>query len=138
MGSPKQILRVGGRPLAGIAASALSTALGARRTVALGSGVLPDELLTLVRVPDSPGYSGPAAGLIAAHRWAPQAAWIVAACDHPWLRAEHIEWLAGQRRPGRRAVIPRQGDGHPCPTLALYEPQALEELERRAQTDNAR
>ena len=135
MGSPKQLLRVGGRPLAGIAAAALGAGLGADRTVVLGAGGLPEALLGLGQLPDSPGFAGPGAGLIAAHRWAPEAAWIVAACDHPWLRAEHIEWLAGQRKPGRWAVIPKQGDGHTCPTLALYEPQALERLERLARAD---
>jgi len=135
MGLPKQLLRVGGRPLAGIAAEALGSGLGADKTVVLGSGVLPEALLELVRLPDPPGFAGPGAGLIAAHRWAPEAAWIVAACDHPWLRPEHIRWLAGQRHPGRRAVVPKQGDGHPCPTLALYEPQALESLEQQARAD---
>jgi len=135
MGSPKQLLRVGGRPLAGIAAAALEAGLGDGRTVVLGSGGLPEALLELGRLPDSPGFAGPGAGLIAAHRWAPEAAWIVAACDHPWLRPEHIEWLAGQRKPGRWAVIPKQCDGHTCPTLALYEPQALESLERQARAD---
>jgi molybdopterin-guanine dinucleotide biosynthesis protein A len=147
MGSPKQVMRFGGRALGEIAAEALGAGLGDAgfddgsesqgdlRTVALGSGVLPETLKTLARLPDSPGFFGPGAGLIAAHRWAPEAAWIVAACDHPWLRGEHIEWLAAQRQPGRWAVIPQQGDGHPCPTLALYEPQALESLERQALAD---
>jgi molybdopterin-guanine dinucleotide biosynthesis protein MobB len=135
MGSPKQHLQVSGRPLAGIAAEALSAVLGAHRTVVLGSGGLPEALAALARLPDAPGFAGLGAGLIAAHRWAPEAAWIVAACDHPWLRAEHIEWLTAQRQPVRRAVIPKQCDGHPCPTLALYEPQALEALERQARAD---
>jgi molybdopterin-guanine dinucleotide biosynthesis protein MobB len=135
MGSPKQLLQVAGRLLAGIAAEALSAVLGAHRTVVLGSGGLPEALAALARLPDAPGFAGPGAGLIAAHRWAPEAAWIVAACDHPWLRPEHIEWIMGQRQQGRRAVIPRQCDGHPCPTLALYEPQALEALERQARED---
>ena len=135
MGSPKQLLQVGGRPLAAIAADALAAGMGADRTVILGTGVLPEALLALPRLPDSPGFAGPGAGLIAAHRWAPEAAWIVAACDHPWLRAEHVGWLAAQRQPGRRAVIPMQSDGHPCPMLALYEPQALEALELLARAD---
>jgi molybdenum cofactor guanylyltransferase len=135
MGSPKQMVRFGGRQLGEIAAEALGASLGDRRTVALGSGQLPEALPAVARLADSPGFAGPGAGLIAAHRWAPEAAWIVAACDHPWLRSEHIEWLAAQRQPGRWAVIPRQGDGHPCPTLALYEPQALESMERRASED---
>jgi molybdopterin-guanine dinucleotide biosynthesis protein MobB len=138
MGTPKQLLQVGGRPLAEIAADALSAGLGTERTVVLGTGVLPEALLALTRLPDSPGLAGPAAGLIAAHRWAPEAAWIVAACDHPWLRPKHIDWLASQRQPGRQAVIPKQRDGHPCPTLALYEPQALEYLERQARVKGER
>ena len=131
MGSPKHVLPFGGRAMGEIAAEALSGGQGDFRTVVLASGLLPENLQRLARLPDCPGFGGPGAGLIAAHRWAPEAAWIVAACDHPWLGPKHIEWLAGQRRPGCWAVIPKQGDGHPCPTLALYEPQALEFLERR-------
>jgi molybdopterin-guanine dinucleotide biosynthesis protein A len=137
MGSPKQILRFAGRALGEIAAEALTAVVGATRSVVLGSGALPETLVALPRLPDSPDFAGPAAGLIAAHRWAPQAAWIVAACDHPWLRAGHVAWLAAQRQPGQWSLIPRQGDGHPCPTLALYEPQALQALERRARADSA-
>jgi molybdopterin-guanine dinucleotide biosynthesis protein MobB len=131
MGSPKQMLRFGECTLGEIAAGALTDALGAG-FLALGAGELPGGLRSLAQLPDSPGFAGPAAGLISAHRWAPEAAWIVVACDHPWLRAEHVAWLADQRRPGRWAVIPKQSDGHACPTLALYEPQALELLERKS------
>ena len=60
------------------------------------------------------------------------------ACDHPWVGAEHIAWLAAQRSPGCWAVIPRQSDGHPSPGLALYEPQALEALERRTRAAGER
>jgi molybdopterin-guanine dinucleotide biosynthesis protein MobB len=150
MGSPKQLIRFAGRTLGEIAAESLGAASHKSTTVALGLGVLgqavlsqgeltqtvlPEALAALRQLPDSPGFAGPGAGLIAAHRWAPEAAWIVAACDHPWLRSEHIEWLAGQRQPGRWAVIPQQADGHPCPTLALYEPQALVAMERRSRVD---
>ncbi len=123
------MLRFGGSTLGEIAGDALTAALGTA-TLALGAGELPSGLRGLAQLPDPPRLAGPAAGLISAHRWAPEAAWIVVACDHPWIRAEHVAWLAGQRQPGRWAVIPRQSDGHPCPTLALYEPQALELLER--------
>jgi molybdopterin-guanine dinucleotide biosynthesis protein MobB len=136
MGEPKQLVRFGGRTLGEIAAEALGAASGDGQTVVLGSGALPPALGGLPRLPDATGFGGPGAGLMAAHRWAPEAAWMVAACDHPWLRGEHLEWLRQQRQPGRLAVIPRQRDGHPCPTLALYEPQALEALERQAQADH--
>jgi molybdopterin-guanine dinucleotide biosynthesis protein MobB len=135
MGSAKQLILFGGRALGEIAGDALSMALGDGRSVALGAGTLPGALEGYTRLPDPPGFGGPAAALISAHRWYPEAAWIVAACDHPWLRAEHITWLAAQRQPGRWAVIPRQRDGHPYPTLALYEPQALEALECKVRED---
>jgi molybdopterin-guanine dinucleotide biosynthesis protein MobB len=136
MGSPKQTLHFGGRALGDIAAAALAPSVGEAHTVVLGSGALPESLGALPRLPDSPGFAGPGAGLIAAHRWAPEAAWIVAPCDHPWLHSGHVDWLAAQRHPGQWALIPRQSDGHLCPTLALYEPQALAALERRACADS--
>jgi molybdenum cofactor guanylyltransferase len=135
MGRPKQTLQFGGRALGEIVAEALVAAPGNHRAVVLGGGALPPVLNTWTQLPDAPEFAGPGAGMIAAHRWAPEAAWIVAACDHPWLRARHVEWLAAQRQPGRWAVVPRQRDGHPCPTLALYEPQALEAMERLARAD---
>jgi molybdopterin-guanine dinucleotide biosynthesis protein MobB len=137
MGSPKQMIAFGDCSLGEIAARALRAALGDGCSIALGSGTLPERLSGLARLADPPGFGGPGAALISAHRWAPGATWIVAACDHPWLRSEHIAWLAAQREPGRWAVIPRQPDGFPCPTLALYEPQALEALERQARQDAA-
>ncbi len=133
MGMPKQVTQFGGRTFGEIVSQALQAGLRDGKTVALGMGALPEQLRNVVQLPDPPGLAGPGAGLMAAHRWAPEAAWIVAACDHPWLSGEHIEWLAAQRQPGYWALIPRQSDGHPCPMLALYEPQALEALDRRTQ-----
>ncbi len=142
MGRPKQLVEFGGHTLGEIAAVALRDGLkgntGDAETIALGAGELPETLKAMPRLADAPGFEGPGAALIAAHRWAPGAAWIVAACDHPHLRAEHIDWLAAQRRPGVWAVVPRQADGHPCPMLALYEPQALEVVERQACQDAGR
>jgi len=132
MGRPKQAVPFGGRALGEIVAEALALAVGDRRVAVLGAGELPSPVKAWTQLPDAPEFAGPGAGMIAAHRWAPEAAWVVAACDHPWLRARHVEWLAAQRRPGCWAVVPMQRDGHPCPTLALYEPQALEAMERLA------
>ena len=140
MGQPKQNLLFGNRTLGQIALDALHAVAPSADPgiVLLGAGPVPETPHAWLRLPDPPEFGGPGAGMVAAHRWAPEAAWIVAACDHPWLRAEHIEWLAAQRQPGRWAVVPRQRDGHPCPTLALYEPQALEAIERRARADVVR
>jgi molybdopterin-guanine dinucleotide biosynthesis protein MobB len=148
MGSPKQLLNFGDRTLSEIAAQALSDGIGeaeadsdpdgatlrsnalSQKVVILGAGSLPPALDELIRLPDAPHLAGPIAGLLAAHRWAPRATWILAACDHPWLTSAEIRSLADQRRPGAWAVLPLQPDNHPCPTLALYEPQALTVLER--------
>lgn len=140
MGSPKQLLNFGGSTLGEIAAHALSNGIKEAdaesdaqfnpNLVILGAGPLPDALQSLIRLPDTLGLAGPLAGLLAAHRWAPRAAWVLAACDHPWLNAAEIRWLVEQRRPGAWTILSRQSDDHPCPTLALYEPQALTVLER--------
>jgi molybdopterin-guanine dinucleotide biosynthesis protein A len=135
MGRPKQLVDFGESTLGEIAAHALSAAVDcdcdllSPKVAVLGAGPLPDKLQLLQRLPDAPGLAGPIAGLLAAHRWAPHAAWILAACDHPLLSASDIRWLIRQRRPGTWAILPRQADDHPCPTLALYEPQALTVLE---------
>ena len=142
VGFPPMAVNAAGLPIASVGASPAESSSEPFScepgVVLLGAGPFPEGPKAWLRLPDPPEFGGPGAGLIAAHRWAPEAAWIVAACDHPWLRAEHIEWLAAQRQPGRWAVVPRQRDGHPCPTLALYEPQALEAVERRARADRVR
>ena len=140
MGQPKQNVSFGKRSLGQIALEALHAVAPTMDSgvVLLGAGHVPETPHAWLRLPDPPEFGGPGAGMVAAHRWAPEAAWIVAACDHPWLRAEHMEWLAAQRQPGRWAIVPTQRDGHPCPTLALYEPQALEAVERRARADLVR
>jgi molybdopterin-guanine dinucleotide biosynthesis protein MobB len=147
MGRPKQLIEFGGSTLAENAVRALGAGVAperseaeavesaAQRVFLLGAGAVAESLAKLTRLPDPPGLAGPLAGLLAAHRWAPSAAWMVAACDHPTLAAEHVTWLREQRRPGVWAVFPRQADGQPCPTLALYEPQSLEKLEALVVTE---
>jgi molybdopterin-guanine dinucleotide biosynthesis protein MobB len=144
MGNPKQLARFGASTLGEIVAHALSDGISheeasgqlggavslSANVVVLGAGVVPDALQRQRRLPDVPELAGPVAGLLAAHRWAPCAAWLLGACDHPWLTAADIRWLVQQRRPGTWAILPRQSDNHPCPTLAIYEPQALTVLER--------
>ncbi|MDR3763430.1 MAG: molybdopterin-guanine dinucleotide biosynthesis protein B [Acidobacteriota bacterium] len=135
MGEPKQLMLFHGRSMGEIVATALSSAAGEGNVVALGAGPLPAMLENLPRLADAREWSGPVAAIFAAHRWAPGAAWIFCACDHPNVAEKHVRWLLEQRRPGRWAVIPRQEDGYPAPMLALYEPQALAALTRRAMVE---
>lgn len=141
MGSPKQLLSIAGVTLAERAAAALEAHVAG--LAVLGAGELPPALEGRVRLSDvalagtagagprAPG--GPLAGMLAALRWRPDAAWVFAPCDLPAIEEAAVAWLLAQRRPGRRAVLPRTAvDSPPEPLLALYEPAARELLEALA------
>jgi molybdenum cofactor guanylyltransferase len=127
MGRPKALLATADGTLAERAAAALRPAV--ERLVLLGDGPVPASLAGLPRLVDAAlpgaaaGPAGPLGGLLAALRWAPQAAWVLCPCDLPRVRPEAVRWLAAQRRPERLAVLPRAAPGGPPePLLALYEP----------------
>lgn len=74
---------------------------------------------------------GPAAGLLAAQRAHPQAAWLVLACDLPFLDAASLDHLLAARDPARLATAFRSAhDGLPEPLCAVYEPAAAEPFAR--------
>jgi len=130
-GRPKALVEVGGTTLAERAAVVLATAV--ERLVLLGDGPVPDSLGALPRLADAAETTGPLAGLLAALRSAPEAAWVICPCDLPWVTPQAVAWLAGERRPGRAAVLPRvPPDGPPEPLFALYEPAALALVEALA------
>ncbi len=131
MGRSKHLLTLGGTTFLARVAGALAPATAA--VVLLGEGELPEGAAGFARLADAPGVAGPMAGILAAMRWAPDRAWVVAACDLPRVTPAAVEWLLAQRAPGRWAVIPRVGPGVE-PLLALYEPQARLPLERLAQS----
>jgi molybdopterin-guanine dinucleotide biosynthesis protein A len=66
---------------------------------------------------------GPMAGLHAALHSHPQAAWLVLACDLPFLDAATLQQLIAARAPQRLASAFRSShDGKPEPLCAIYEP----------------
>ncbi len=148
MGTPKQWLRIDGEtllahvstvvagagPLALLGGDAMRGPEGEGVAAPRGSTDVASGDLGLaaaaVRLPDAPDVRGPLAGILAALRWDP-VSWLVASCDLPRLRADAIEWLLAERRPGRWAVLPRVG-GVVQPLLAVYEPQSLPLLEALA------
>lgn len=78
---------------------------------------------------------GPAAGLLAAHAHAPHAAWLALACDLPLLQAPVLEALVAARAPGIAAVaFGGAHDGLPEPLCAVWEPAALQRLQRQVAT----
>lgn len=77
---------------------------------------------------------GPAAGFLAAHRFAPQAAWLVLACDMPRVTAAMLGQLVARRNPDRGATAFRSiVDGRPEPLCAIYEPATLRCLQVRVE-----
>lgn len=78
---------------------------------------------------DALAEAGPAAGLLAAHRSAPAAAWLVVACDLPHLDAVTLAALVRGRDPGCAATAFRNPQtGCPEPLCAIYEPATLARL----------
>ena len=130
MGRPKQLLMWHGVTLSERAVAAVQSQVD--DVVLAGSGAVPEDLERLPQLPDPPGLAGPMAGLLGVMRWAPGAAWVVAACDMPAVSSEAVTWLIEQRRAGVWAVMPRLRGGVVEPLLAVYEPQARMLLEAQA------
>ena len=75
---------------------------------------------------------GPLGGLLSAQRLYPDAAWVVAACDLPFLDEATLRQLSLQRNPLRFATAfrhPRTGVMEPL--LACYEPKSRSRLIQR-------
>lgn len=70
---------------------------------------------------------GPIAGISAALQAHPKAAWLVAACDLPFLDETTLRHLAARRDPKKLATAYRSAyDNLPEPLCAIWEPQARE------------
>ena len=77
------------------------------------------------RIVDRGDIEGPIAGISAALAEHPDAAWLVLACDLPFLDARTLDFLIAQRDPARVATAFRSShDGLPEPLCAIYEPAA--------------
>ncbi|HYH57053.1 MAG TPA: NTP transferase domain-containing protein [Anseongella sp.] len=85
---------------------------------------------------ETAGVSGPAAGILAGHERFPEAAWLVLACDLPLVTEESIRALARGRKPESPATAFLNPEKNwPEPLLAIWEPAALQLLQRNAGED---
>jgi molybdopterin-guanine dinucleotide biosynthesis protein A len=90
--------------------------------------VRPDQVHDPVRakypqVVDTQENLGPIAGLVAAQAKHPEAAWLVLACDLPFLDAGTLKHLVWARQTDKPATAYRSShDGLPEPLCAIYEP----------------
>ena len=126
MGTPKQLLAIEGETFAERIARTAERLT--ERLVICGAGELPAPLAGATRVADAAGVAGPLAGLLAAFAHDPESAWLALSCDQPLLTREALEWLAGERRSGAIAVMPRLVVDRVEPLPAIYEPAARSAL----------
>lgn len=71
---------------------------------------------------------GPTGGILSAMRQDPNAAWLVLACDLPYLNQALIEELIVGRNPSKVATAFMGEEDFPEPLIAIYEPKAYSVL----------
>ena len=72
---------------------------------------------------------GPANGMLAAHAFAPNYAWLVLACDFPWVDSDALAMLIAHRNRHVDAIVYRDPiTGIDQPLIAIWEPQGLHQL----------
>jgi molybdopterin-guanine dinucleotide biosynthesis protein A len=97
--------------------------------------VRPDQLLDPQRaayetIADLRAGLGPVSGIHAALHAYPGHAWLILACDLPFLDAPTLEYLIAHRCTTRLATAYRsQFNGKPEPLCAIYEPASASSLE---------
>ncbi len=126
MGRPKSLLPAGDATLAEHVYGVVKN--HANRTYLLGSGPLPPALAEVERIADPPGFEGPLAGLVAAHRFAPEADWLIFAVDMPNLDDGYVGRLV-RREPAFRFMGPRSEKGIE-PLAGCYSSQLLARIAR--------
>lgn len=69
---------------------------------------------------------GPMGGILSAQKEHPEAAWLVLACDLPYVTPEVLDNLVSQRNPFKLATAyVSANDGFPEPLCAIYEPKSV-------------
>lgn len=124
MGGDKALLAYHGcsqvEYLASLLAPICATTYLSRRRDQAQISTGPTELPVLL---DSFLNMGPLGGVLSALRAFPQAAWLVVACDLPWLDGASLQALLTARNPFRQATAFLQSDGAPEPLCTIYEPR---------------
>ena len=68
---------------------------------------------------------GPFGGILSAFQTNPNVAWLTLACDLPYLSAQTLAYLVGQRNPSKVATCFMDSDGKfPEPLITIWEPRA--------------
>lgn len=76
---------------------------------------------------DEDQFRGPFNGLLSAHKRYPEVAWLVVACDLPFMDEGTLNQLVTSRKPALMATaMATHATGLPEPLVAIWEPRALE------------
>ncbi len=85
----------------------------------------------LTALPDTFLGLGPLGGILSALQADPNAAWLVLACDLPFLSRATLEHLVANRQPARMATSFRSPwDAFPEPLVSIWEPRSYGQLLR--------
>jgi molybdopterin-guanine dinucleotide biosynthesis protein A len=85
---------------------------------------------SLPQIIDRQSGIGPIAGISAAFETHPEAAWLVLACDLPFLSSDVLTHLTQQRNPKRVATAYRSShDQLPEPLCTIWEPKSYQLLQ---------
>jgi molybdenum cofactor guanylyltransferase len=72
----------------------------------------------------------PIVGILSAFQKNPETAWLVVACDMPFVNQEVIEYLIKHRNPEKFATAFLNPEEHfPEPLLTIYEPKIFQQLQ---------
>ena len=97
--------------------------------------VRPDQAASLpaglTALPDTFLNLGPLGGVLSAFQADPNAAWLVLACDLPFLTRTTLEFLVAHRQPARAATALRSPwNEFPEPLITIWEPRSYGQLLR--------
>jgi molybdopterin-guanine dinucleotide biosynthesis protein A len=134
MGRDKATLQYGDKPQA-VVAYELVAPFCARTFLSCRKDQVPPHGLPAIH--DVVDNIGPMGGIISAFAAHPDKAWLVVACDLPFLNGDTLQSLIAQRDPTRSATAFRSAhDGKPEPLCAIYEPAIAPRLQERAKGDH--
>lgn len=92
--------------------------------------------ITLPFIEDSNNYKGPLKGVLSAQEKFRNAAWLVLACDMPFVDEELLSMLVKHRDPN--AIATCFYHGFPEPLCSIWEPRAYDALIAFVNTGNLR
>ena len=76
-------------------------------------------------IEDSCSIPGPLNGILSASKKFPKNAWLVLACDMPFINHASIQKLISNRDTKKNVTCYQNKSGQPEPLFAIYEPKAL-------------